>query len=92
MIVRWTKLAADDLTHICDYTQEHFGPAQARRTALAIYSGAESLNALPNRGRRGRKQNTRELAVAGFPFIIVYTVRTNGTEITRILHGAQKWP
>jgi plasmid stabilization system protein ParE len=37
MLVRWTTSAADDLTHICDYTEEHFGPPQARRTALAIY-------------------------------------------------------
>jgi ParE toxin of type II toxin-antitoxin system, parDE len=37
MLVRWTETAANDLTHICDYTEEHFGPAQARRTAIAIY-------------------------------------------------------
>jgi hypothetical protein len=41
MLVRWTTSAADDLTHICDYTEEHFGPPQARRTALAIYDGVE---------------------------------------------------
>ncbi len=92
MIVRWTKPAADDLNNICDYTREHFGPAQTRRTALAIYDGAESLNTLPNRGRHGRKSNTRELVVAGFPFIIIYRVREHEIEINRILHCAQKLP
>jgi toxin ParE1/3/4 len=92
MLVRWTKSASDDLTHICDYTQEHFGSAQGRRAALAIYDAAESLTALPNRGRTGRKPETRELAVSGLPFLIVYCVREDAVEIIRILHNAQKWP
>ena len=37
MLVRWTQPAADDLLHICDYTAERFGAAQARRVADAIY-------------------------------------------------------
>jgi plasmid stabilization system protein ParE len=36
MLVRWTRPAADDLSHICDYTAERFGAAQARRVADAI--------------------------------------------------------
>jgi plasmid stabilization system protein ParE len=36
MIVRWTKPAADDLAHICDYTEGRFDAAQTRRAALAI--------------------------------------------------------
>ena len=47
MLVRWTKPAADDLTHISDFTEENFGPAQARRAALAIYEAADSLVTLP---------------------------------------------
>jgi plasmid stabilization system protein ParE len=45
MLVRWTEPAADDLTHICDYTEEHFGAKQARRTAVAVYDSADSLKA-----------------------------------------------
>jgi plasmid stabilization system protein ParE len=36
MLVRWTQPAADDLTQICDYALEHFGPTHARNTALAF--------------------------------------------------------
>ena len=43
MLVRWTKPAADDLSHICDYTEERFGPLQAHRAAETIYSAADSL-------------------------------------------------
>jgi len=92
MLVRWTQTAASDLTQICDYTQEHFGPAQAHRTAVTIYDGAESLKSLPTRGRPGRKPNTRELIVSGLPYLIIYRIRANIIEINRILHGVQKWP
>jgi plasmid stabilization system protein ParE len=92
MLVRWTKPAADDLTHISDYTQERFGPAQARRAALAIYEAADSLRRLPERGRPGRKPGTRELVIAGLPFLVVYRLRGQGVEIMRLLHGAQRWP
>lgn len=92
MIVRWTNAAADDLVHICDYTESRFGAAQARRAALAIYEGAEGLEDMPNRGRTGRKPGTREITVIGLPFVIFSRVRNDVVEIVRILHGSQQWP
>ena len=92
MLIRWAKPAANDLANICDFTQEQFGPAQARRVALTLYNSAESLKTHPSRGRPGRKPNTRELVISGLPYLIVYRVRENTVEINRILHGAQKWP
>ena len=92
MVVRWTRPAAADLTHICDYTEQRFGVAQARRVAVAVCEAVESLGAQPSRGRRGRKAGTRELILPGFPFLIVYRLRRSAIEITRVLHGAQRWP
>ena len=92
MLVRWTKPAADDLTHICDYTEERFGSAQARRAAVAIYDAADSLKSIPHRGRSGRKPGTRELMVSGLPFIVVYRAGKEAVEIVRILHSSQQWP
>jgi toxin ParE1/3/4 len=92
MLVRWTQPAVEDFTHICDYTGEHFGPDQARRTALMIYESVESLRAFPHKGRHGRKPNTRELDVQKLPFVAIYRLREGVIEVTRILHGAQKWP
>jgi toxin ParE1/3/4 len=34
---------------------------------------------------------TRELVVAGTPWVVVYRVK-NRVEILRVLHGAQSWP
>ena len=88
MLVRWTQPAADDLLHICDYTAERFGAAQARRVADAIYETAASLH----RGRKGRKPDTREMLISGFPFAIIYRVGQEAVEIARILHTSQQWP
>ena len=92
MILRWTKPAADDLSLICDYTEERFGVKQAGRTAVAIYDSVDSLQHMPRRGRSGRKRGTLELAVSGLPFVIIYNVGNEAVEIVRILHGARQWP
>lgn len=92
MILRWTKPAVDDLTRICDFTEERFGASQARRAALAIYDSVESLRPYPEKGRPGRKLNTRELSIPKMPFLVIYRLRSGVIEINRILHGAQNWP
>jgi toxin ParE1/3/4 len=92
MLIRWTEAAAADFTHIRDYTEDHFGPTQARSTAQAIFDGVDSLRALPHKGRHGRKTNTRELNILKLPFVVIYRIRDSVIEINRILHGAQKWP
>lgn len=92
MTIRWTKPAVDDLTHICDHTLERFGPVQARRAAQLIFNSAGSLKDMPNRGRMGRKPETRELPIPPLPFVLIYRSRTETIEILRVLHGAQRWP
>jgi toxin ParE1/3/4 len=92
MLVRWTEAAAADFTHICDYTEDHFGSARARQTALSIYDAADSLNTQSQRGRLGRRHGTRELSVPKLPFVLIYRVREGAIEINRILHESQQWP
>ena len=90
MRVRWTTDAADDLERICDYIAET-NPDSARRVAKTIVEGIASLHSLPNRGRPGRVEGTREFVFAPLPFIAVYEV-DDEVRVLRILHGAQRWP
>jgi plasmid stabilization system protein ParE len=60
MRIRWTDPAVRDLTNICDYIHDHDAPAAARRVALIIYQAVASLSEFPNRGRSGRRPNTRK--------------------------------
>jgi addiction module RelE/StbE family toxin len=92
MRLRWTEPAVHDLKKICDYVDAHDGAAAARRIALRIYEGLDSLTEFPHRGRPGRKSNTRELVLPGLPWLAIYRVRENVIEVNRILHGAQRFP
>jgi len=92
MRIRWTQPAAHDLTQICDFIQEHSSSATARRVALFIFQKLSVLSQFPEAGRLGRLEGTRELVVAGLPYLAIYRVRSEAVEILRILHGAQQWP
>lgn len=92
MRIRWTTDAANDLTHICDYTEEQNGSTAARRVAIRIHDVIDRLAEFPYLGRPGRKRDTRELVFSDLPFLAIYRLRNDAIEITRILHGAQKWP
>jgi toxin ParE1/3/4 len=92
MRVRWTEPAASDLTHICDYIEQHDGANTARRVAISIYERVSGLVEFPEQGRPGRRSGTRELIFTGLPYLAVYRRQGDIVEILRILHGAQVWP
>jgi toxin ParE1/3/4 len=48
------------------------------------------LRSFPYGGRAGRLPGSRELVVA--PYIVVYRVKNELIEISRIYHSAQDWP
>ena len=60
--------------------------------ALSIFERSSGLAEFPERGRPGRKSDTRELIFTGLPYLAIYRIRGNEVEILRILHGAQNWP
>ena len=91
MRVLWTPAAADDLEHIADYLLEH-NPAIATEIVRRIYTAANRLRKFPNIGRTGRKAGTRELVLTSLPYIVIYELVEDAVRITRILHGAQRWP
>jgi toxin ParE1/3/4 len=74
MKVIWSAHAVSDLQNVSCYIEENSGLALSNRTTRAIYEAAQSLSSMPNRGRIGRVENTRELLVPRLPFIIVYQV------------------
>jgi toxin ParE1/3/4 len=43
-------------------------------------------------GREGRLRDSRELVVAGTPYVVMYRVNETQVEVMRVLHGAQYWP
>lgn len=86
----WSAHALADRNLIFDYIE-----AENPRAAIAvderIASAVAQLRDFPDSGRQGRVEGTRELDIAGTPYIVVYLV-SDRVRILRVLHGAQRWP
>ncbi len=92
MKIRWSVPAAEDLERICTWI-ERDNPDAANRVATIIYEGCSQLKDFPNMGRQSRRlPGRRELPFPPLPYVVVYQVKGDAVEISRIFHGAQDWP
>ena len=91
MSIRWTEGATENLTQVEEYIARD-NPAAAVDTVLKIIATAEILADYPGLGKRGRERGTRELAVAGLPFFIIFALHREELVIIRVLHMAMKYP
>jgi len=91
MRLRWHHLALEDLQHLRAYiARDH--PRAAATVAQRILEAVERLPEHPAMGRPGRVPDTRELVIAGTPYIVPYRVMGDTLVILRVLHGAMRWP
>ena len=88
MRIIWSETAIANLVDIRQYI-EHDKPEAARRLAHRIVTSVEQLAEHPHLGHPGREPGTRELIVAGTPYIIPYRVRRGQLSILAVLHAAQ---
>ncbi len=91
MRVRWLRTALANLDAEAEYIAED-NPAAAGRTVQRILRAVRLLEKNPAMGRAGRVPETRELVVAGTPYVLPYRVRGEALEILRVFHAARKWP
>jgi toxin ParE1/3/4 len=88
--VRWLRTALANLDAEAGYIAED-NPA-AGRVVMRILRAVDLLKKNPAMGRAGRVAGTRELVVAGTPYIVPYRVRGEAVEVLRVFHAARKWP
>ena len=91
MRMRWTEGANGNLDRVEEYIAQDNPPA-AVATVNKIIEAAQMLTDYPTVGKRGRERGTRELVVAGLPYIIIYAVHREELVIIRVLHTAMKYP
>jgi toxin ParE1/3/4 len=94
MTITWTRPAHDDFLGIVAWIKEH-NPAASARVGRQILDAVEQLDQFPLRGRPGRSPGTRELVIAGLPYLVVYSVDSvdpRSVAVLRVLHGAMLWP
>ena len=80
--------AADDLEWIVEYIALD-DPVAAENVYWGIVRIAEKLSGFPALGRPGRYPETRELSVAGLPYLIVYAVSSEAVTILAIFHTSR---
>ena len=89
MRLRWVRESAADLARIRAHIARDSEHA-AERVRLQIVAAVTQLERLPSLGRPGRRAGTRQLVVAGLPYIIVYRIAGEVLEVLAIFHGAQE--
>jgi len=91
MEIIWREVALDSLERARAYIAPD-NPAAAARVRERILRAVRNLADMPNMGRPGRVEDTRELIVSGTPYIVAYTVLDNQVIILAVQHGTQEWP
>ena len=91
MIIVWRRQAERDLQHIFDFILDH-DPAAAHHMCDRIERRVAQLRDHPQIGRPGRVAGTRELVVAGTPYVVAYRVVGARVDVLAVLHSARRWP
>lgn len=91
MKLEWSPFALEDRNRIFDYIEQD-NPRAAVAVDDRIREQAGLLAKLPESGRPGRIEGTRELVIGGTPYIAAYCILSDTVRILRVLHGAQHWP
>ncbi|MGA7380814.1 MAG: type II toxin-antitoxin system RelE/ParE family toxin [Terriglobales bacterium] len=87
----WTPSATSHLRSAFEYVAQDNARA-AHALIERILSVAERLCDFPRMGREGRVEDTRELVIAGTPFVVVYRLHRSRVEVLAVFHAARKWP
>lgn len=91
MKVEWLPEAERNREHQIGYVAER-DPGAAIAMGDAIEAAVTRLGEHPKSAPLGRIPGTRELVVAGTPYVVIYRLEPSAVVILRVLHGAQRWP
>ena len=91
-MIEWTQQAAGQLEQAHGYIASANSSSVADRVTLRILQSVRQLDVFPMSGRPGRVRGTRELVIAGTPFIAAYAVARERIVVLALYHGAQRWP
>jgi toxin ParE1/3/4 len=90
MRIAWAPEARRQVSDIWHYIALD-DPRAADRMVTRLAAAIEKLTHFPHLGKPGR-EGSRELVVAGTPFIVVYRVQNEEIKIGTVVHGAQREP
>jgi toxin ParE1/3/4 len=91
MKVIWSPRAIEHLIALRAYIAKD-SPQSAAQVAASVLRSVKRLTQHPHIGRVGRVAGTRELLIAGTPYVVPYRVRKGRVELIAVFHGRQCWP
>lgn len=91
LTLHWTPTATSHLRYSFEYVAQD-NPRAGQALVERILLAAERLRDFPRMGREGRVEDTRELVIAGTPFVVVYRQHRSRVEVLAVFHAARKWP
>ena len=91
MQVIWSATAVAQLAEIRSFIEQD-KPEAARGVAARIVTAADQLTRSPHIGRQGRTAQTRELVIAGTPYIFPYRIQGDRIRILAVFHASRQWP
>ena len=92
MELEFSEAALADLLEIMTYIAED-NPTAAAMVSSTIHRQIAMLAEQPGIGRPGRMRGTKELVLAGLPYVVPYKVK-RGVSVTilRVMHTSRQWP
>lgn len=91
MKIEWSRLAVGHLQALHEHVSAD-NPTAADALIERIFSALERLEEYPQMGRAGRVEGTRELVIAGTPYVVAYRIHRDQLAILAVLHASRKWP
>lgn len=85
----WTPDAISSLRAVRGYIDRENSVA-AEKVANEIEHAVANLEAFPRSGRLGLVPGTRELIIAGLPYLVIYRVTDAAIEILWVAHTSQQ--
>lgn len=91
MKIVWSAASVRHLRQVMAYIvgDSILGATTVRRRILQT---VQRVGEMPNSGREGRVDGTREAVVPGTSYIVVYRIENNTVEVIGIWHAAREWP
>ncbi len=88
MRLKFARSAASDMENIVDHISQT-DPSSAKRVFDEIRAAAGRLAEFPHIGHPGRIMGTRELVIATYPYILVYTADPQSVTVIAVFHAAR---
>lgn len=89
MKLRWLRSGSGSLRLHVSFIAAN-NPTAAARVRRTIRGSVLRLLDFPESGRMGQVPGTREIVVAGLPYLVVYRVSGEAVEILRVFHTSQE--